>query len=1394
VTQPGGVSPQQPDFYSVKPTEPAAPTQDFYAAPKPPEDYYAKPPATAGLPEIARLGSDATSTLGLFQPEEAPFKVRHPVLNAIFVEPIRDLGTFIYHGLRSGAAGRMPSPVYQEQAGREINQYIQALPPEELKRTQRGFALAASFLPAGLVSDAAAPLLARVGLTTGARAVAARTATFLAGEFLGGATYGAIEPLAPGESRVKNILTEGAVFAAAGGVFHAATSALAWGFKKYITANLGIRGVARATEKLNAVKAQLVASGTSFDALPPQVRDQILKDVYEGTVAELEHDPLRVEGFLRNELEGYADRPPVSPHEKSLLPDPDQPFAFAEPLEAPPKGFEPTAAAATTDVERGTAELVGLQPTIAEPPSRLPKGRKPKGFEPTAEEHITGIVVRGRSGKTYPGTTHPQALADAVNSGVPRSEFEGTGNHPYNLEDNMGASTNLRDFVGRAEAGRVADKAAQRDASRAGSKLHSFDIEGFGPSALNPKTPTTGITPEAMADIAVQDAVDRTPVKDVSSPEIKTVIETAKEPPIVPPDRIDPVELVGEVQPEGQVGESGLDALNAAARMHDEEIDALQREFMKMTGLDQPPPVTGLDLLKADMQKIGSAEAEFAREYAKSVAEKGSRRGFAIPRLLSFVALGGSGAGLMISAANMDEDNGAKNVFWMLGGLLTAAALHQGIKGWALERPDVGNAMSKFLRGYTQKLILNAAPQFLMRNAGAKEGARRFIETITYSREIAHNYREKLLQLIPQKAERAFMLSVDEMNAVKGIFPAEYHALTPAQQRAAVATNQFNLRLQQLMRAEGIEEEFAQNYARRVLPAETFDRWRQQGYRQVNPTTRRRLTTLREFEDFAQAHGLPAPTIRPADVQALRITEAYRAIGNVRMRKTMTGLGLIKDGPKTINEAMPQYWRVIRGVPALREKIAPEAVAKAIENLSSPIASRSDILNAADQLKSYWMRGIMFWFWEHGLNSMRAAALTGLNPLAMNRAWKAVHDADPGVLEASKYGLNLRARTDYGLRNAKAMEELVQRVGNIPVLGKLQRGGAWLVEKQDRLLWDQIVPSMQYFTYSQKMLQWAEGASGKFLPGSAEYTAAARRAADFANTVYGRVPTELANPQLMQLMRLAFFSPQWTSSRIALTAGAAGELGQLAAGELKLGDAMYLPLKLRQVAATIAVTWTLSKMLSGKEPEFNPNTTKFYARTGWRNATGREMGLDVLGWWQDELKLFNNPLEYLLGRLNPAFKVAGETITGRDFAGRDMTYPQRLENLARSFGPPTETVEFGARALTPGSPSISGGEFAQRVSGISATFNVSALPRPMDAAVARFSEKLLTRSGLPRNEYLVFELSRLLRSNILSGQDLIDNRVITYLAYRQRNYGIQHPLGFSKDWLWDRGRKILADF
>lgn len=791
-----------------------------------------------------------------------------------------------------------------------------------------------------------------------------------------------------------------------------------------------------------------------------------------------------------------------------------------------------------------------------------------------------------------------------------------------------------------------------------------------------------------------------------------------------------------------------MDGLEILARLNDDQLEQLNRQLMQ-----------------------------------QALHPKSSIAGFAAPRLL----IGLTGAGFEAASFNDNLSDGQKNVLRVVGGFMMAASMHPTIAEWF--------KTSKFTRNF----LLNANPKLLM-SARDAESFTKYVNATTYAKTLALTHSRAVEKLFPDEAvRRTAAISLDEMDPVKGYFPPEFYTLTKSQQQALMGLNQFNYQLGQVLQNEGILDTFKENYIRHLMPSETYQSWKVNGYRVMGtggPFTKpRHIDTIRELEQYAATHNLPGPVTDVSKLQGFHILEAYRAINNVRLVKELENTGILQAAPASAYTALPPGFRVVR-ISGYGNKMAPEPVAKALENIATSSAGDNEFLNSLDTIKGYWMRATMFWFWEHGLNAMRMMPLISMNPKAFGEAWTAVKRLDPVLLDAAKNGLNLFNRPDFIGETSKSFEKVMQVINSSATLRSITAAGGKLIEKQDRILWDHIVPSMQLFAYSTQMKRWAEETGGKFLPGSTEYTVAARRAAAFANTAMGKIPTELSNPRFQQWMRLVLFSPQWTTSRMALTANAAGELSAIAEGSINPKHTAYLPMKLRQVAWLAGITWLGSKLLSGQEPQFNPNTQKFYMLTGLKTPEGRDLGLDLAGWWQDDLKLFNAPNQFLAGRLNPMIKVAGQTITGRDYLGRDMTPIQSMANIVRSFGPFGAATELGARgvrSLASGEP-IEPGEVAQLLTRTAAMGNVSALPSPIDVTIGKLSQQILRRQGIPQNDYITFELSRLLRGNLIAGHQLIDNRVITYLAYRRRSLSTKEPLGTGGDWLWAQARNAMADF
>jgi len=780
--------------------------------------------------------------------------------------------------------------------------------------------------------------------------------------------------------------------------------------------------------------------------------------------------------------------------------------------------------------------------------------------------------------------------------------------------------------------------------------------------------------------------------------------------------------------------------------------------------------------MKMDGFQIGAYldDAELKEITKKLKGEAGAVSG----RLL----LGITGSALDYLSFNENMPPSERAGLFALGTFMLAAGAGPRIAEWASEH------------GFIKKLITLYNPVKAMADPRGVEAFQQYKEAMTYSRTFAKTLTDKLASVFRDPAsQRAAMMVVEE-----GSQAPEWSLLTTAQQQEALALNQMNLRLGILLKQNGVLDEYIENYISHRLPPDTFQRWKVNGFRTFPTggalTQRRKILGLRELEQWTQQHGLEGPIFDLPKVQGSHIFEAYKAIGAARLRGALERVGLIEDAPISGMTTIPEGYRQLR-IANMGKKIAPNEVAQALENISNPALSDREWINSLDTVKGLWMRGVMFWFWEHGLNVLRSLPAVATNPFGYGEALRAIKANDPGLMEAAKHGLDLFSRPDFGVNSHEAWQKLLGSIGYKDVRPLTGLGARMdrLQEIQDKVLWDKIVPSLQYFAYSSKMREWTEATKGTYLPGSLEYKAAARKAANFGNLVAGRIPQDLVDPTLARRLRLILFSPQWTMSRIALTANAAGELGQIATGRLNPRDAMYLPFKIRQVLWGAAVTYLGSKILSGKEPEFNPNTAKFYMRTGWKGANGKEVGLDLLGWWQTDLQALNHPFNYIGNRLNPAIKTGYETVTGHDAFGRSMSPSQNIANIFSSLGPLPEAFSMAARVLRPG-PKISKGEMLQAGSRLLAAGNVASLPRPMDVAIDRMARKLLRNQKLPQNDENVFDLSRILRSNLLNGKELFDNRVMTLLAYKKRGFRASQPGAAALESLWQTTRRAFAEY
>lgn len=1014
-------------------------------------------------------------------------------------------------------------------------------------------------------------------------------------------------------------------------------------------------------------------------------------------------------------------------------------------------------------------------------------------------EQLVGPAVQGRSGDVYVGTTsHPEIMAQAIRDGVPKSEFKeivDNADHP-----GRGFRTNKREFITREQAAELTGHPVPlfSEDMHANKMLPTESTE----AAVKGLTPETD--PVAALDIATNHATAQldplktaSPGVKVEAEELQKLIEIHGLPEKPLPKHLrallshaleregpnaDKVVLLGLTQPgpiETQIGRKIGSAqikkireqLARTLRRERPIIEVSPHERVAAPWEEVDPPLTVPKNMDG-IEMMGHVRDDKLEELNKALLDAARSKGelgFIKPELMA--RLTAAGIGSTMEALAMFDDNlsdGEKTGLRGYGALILLASIFPGFKALAERSRIVKDVVKMYVPGRAM-------------SAGG-EVWREYAEAFTRSGLKQHEMSVAIERVFSDDAsKRAAMYVIDE-----GPAAPEFHSLTLQQQRMAVIMNQFKMRQGLLLTAKKGIREYEDSYMRHLLQSTAYQKWAQQGGSRSMPGT-----SIRQLEAWATRNSLPGPLMNPAIVHSFHMAQVDRTIATTQLAGSLKQAGRIVDLPKP-GQPIPPQWRELKGVPGMSGKMAPEEDAHDLGIISRIQAPKGEVLAALDRIKSRWVRSIMFWWWEHGLNAMRSYLALSFNPTKYFDGVKWLEH--PAIREEmASVGVNVYGQSaDYLLRVQENWKNVLGAV-KMPELGaRLDKLQEW----NDRKLWEKVVPALQTFAYVTRMKDWVERNAGKF--GGPEYLAEARRVADFVNTIAGKVPQHLADPRLAKGMRLMMFSPQWTGTRMAMWAHAAGEASDMMAGKLDPRNALYLPLKVRQLAWGVTLTYVGSMLLSGKPPEFNPNNSRFYMNTGSRDARGRAVGVDLTGWWQDEFRFFGHPFDFLMNRLNPVIKVGVNTLEGRDYLGRPMTTGQSIGNIISSFGPPAQIASDVARVARAagGGQRIAAGDIWQMASRTLATGNVAVLPPAMNATLAKYAKKILINQGIPASSDHVFELAQRMRSNLVNGRDLIDEGTIMLLAARKRSSMWEFPLPGSAAFngIWQEARGVLADF
>ncbi len=758
----------------------------------------------------------------------------------------------------------------------------------------------------------------------------------------------------------------------------------------------------------------------------------------------------------------------------------------------------------------------------------------------------------------------------------------------------------------------------------------------------------------------------------------------------------------------------------------------------------------------------------------------GSNRTGAINPVLMFRILSGGSSGLLgIAAANTDDPNTRK---WLktAAGVLAFLALMPEKGGW-FEKTKFSKALMR----------MNDLPAFMRSEVGieAADKLRNATDLANYWQGTAKMRAMAHVKMFPTMAERETAArALDNPNNA-----AAWAKLTPEQQQFVGQEGIINHQMGQMLKAQGVIDNFRDDYIRHLWPEKIYNAWRAaKGSLAPSGFTKpREFKTFDDAEAWAKENNLPGPIIDIVQLQSRHFLEVGRALMNAQIQRDMKGLGLLIDRTRVINEG----WRV-PAVAGMHDMLAPDAVATALERLGNyrPGIFDSPFFKALDTIKGWQMRMVMAFPWIHGVNVARAALALDGTGAAYHRAMEAISAADPMVAQALKYGLPLFDRSDYAPKHAEGFQALLQNVSkglpdalSNPTLGRAVQ----LLKSGETALWDKWVPALGFGSYTIDMHNWTERTGGQFAEGTPEFTAAARAAADRGALKMGKSLQMLKDPGLTYMLRNIFFAPQWMGSRIRFTAAALGEFREIASGQLPLQDAKLLPDKVRSLLIGATFTYIASMLWSGQPPKFNPTNSKFYIRTGVYDQNKREVGVDVAGWYADDIKLMSDPTKFFMNRLSPMLQVAHTAISGRDAFGRSIGGIELLDQASNEFGPTGSMADAAARALS--GSGTTGANAIKGFLGSSDLGSSASLPNVSDLRLQGMAHRVLQKAGLPTDDDRIYELQQMIGSNVRNGKPALAGAVMTWLAYQRQSYERQFPKPAGIRYLFRSTQNVLRD-
>ena len=596
-----------------------------------------------------------------------------------------------------------------------------------------------------------------------------------------------------------------------------------------------------------------------------------------------------------------------------------------------------------------------------------------------------------------------------------------------------------------------------------------------------------------------------------------------------------------------------------------------------------------------------------------------------------------------------------------------------------------------------------------------------------------------------------------------------WRTLTPQEKTLIMTERQGMQVLGQTLEGLGLIDAYRDGYVRHMLPPETFVRWQQMSpYAGNRPgfTKSRVFPKISDLEAWTAQQGLKGPVRDLGVLQAAHYREVYKLISTNALLQTFKDMGAVRElGDMTI---LPKGYRAIK-ISGHKPLVAEEGLAQSIEQFADRVGYTGTVAKAADVLRSTMMRWINLVSLDHMFNTGRGMLSSGVyNPKWITHASQMINEGTI-LNEGARYGLVVHSRPDIVHAISDEMEQALMKFGasaktakvinTIAQKNPLSVGMNAIADWQERLLFDHMVPTLNTAIFLKEQHNWMKRTKFQYKPGDAVYEASMRRIATYANNVVGYMPEMLRGGKSAYFQRQVFFAPTWMQTRIQLTAHAGGDLGAVMRGEMKIGDAMYLKHQMRKYLLIGGITYVLSKALSGEDPEFSDRTYKLYARTGIRDANGRELGIDMAGWWLDDMKLFNNPWLFARHKASPLVSFADHMFSGRDAFGNTIVGGERLDDFSRSLGSAPAVINTLAKVAQ--SDDMSSADKLRAAGDISMLGNISTIPNGYDKVGRVVAEKLLRERGFPLNEDNLHAIASLVVLNMKNGKSILGNNVMT---------------------------------